>query len=107
MAEIPSNIAASAAQAGYQARQVAKERDANRASQVNSTDRQTKAVDDAGATVETGDNDAQISTNAEGSGSEGRSDDETTLSDDDVGDIKPQGGFTTDDDGRVHLDIEA
>ena len=69
MAEIPSDIASSAAQAGFQAREVAKDRDARSAGQSNAVDRQVKAVGEAGTTVETTDGDTRISSDAEGTGS--------------------------------------
>ena len=107
MAEIPSDIATSAAQAPFQARETVKEREIRRAGQAHAANRQVRTVDEAGTTVETTDADAQIFTDAEGQGSQGRQlDDESNL--------PPQEptpdhrkGVTTDNDGQLHLDLEA
>ena len=108
MAEIPSDIASSAAQAGFQARQVAKERDAHRAGSVDAAERQVKAVDEADSTVDTEDGDTAVFTNAEGQGSEGRSFED--LADENLAEqdeARPPNGVSTDDDGQTHLDIQA
>lgn len=106
MAEIPSDIASSAAQAGYQAHAVEGERAARRSGLQNSTDRQVKAVNESDTTVETDDADSRVYTDAEGGGSQGRSFEEPGQQ---VGDHevdKPVDGLTKDPDGRLHLDLE-
>lgn len=106
MAEMPSNIPASAAQAGFQAHEVNKEREAKRTSQSQAASKQVKALNEASGTVDTTDTDTAIFTDAEGTGSEGRTfeeeDQEQQTQDD-----KPQNGISTDDDGQQHLDLEA
>ena len=108
MAEIPSDIASSAAQAGFQARQVAKERDARSAGSIDAADRQVKAVDEADSTVDTEDGDTAVFTNAEGQGGQGRSFED--VADDDLaeqGEETSPNGVSTDDNGQTHLDIQA
>ena len=104
MAEIPSDIASSAAQAGFQARQTAKERDAQRAGGRDLAERQVRAVDEAGNTVDTEDGDTAVFTDAEGAGSQGRPfEEEAEGSEETAADV-------TDDDegiGDSHLDISA
>ena len=105
MAEIPSDIASSAAQAGFQARQVGKEREAHRAGQAQSADRQTKSIDETGEIVETGDGAAQVFTDAEGMGSQGRSTEQETP--EESQEPKTDDGITSDPDGQLHVDLEA
>ncbi len=106
MSQIPSDIAASAAQAGFQAREATKDREANRAGQSHAATRQVKTVDDAGTTVETTDADTAVFADAEGQGSQGRHTDEqpeaTTPNE-----PTKDSGITTDLDGRLHVDLEA
>lgn len=106
MAEIP-NIAASAAQAGFQAREVGKTRDADNAAQANAAARQTNAISQAGETVETEDADSQVFTESEGAGGQGRQldDDAAEATDGDAG--QSSKGITEDEDGHLHLDLEA
>ena len=105
MAEIPSDIASSAAQAGFKARQVGTEREARRAGQAQSADRQVKSIDESGNTVETEDGDAQVFTDAEGMGSQGRSMEQETPAESQ--EPKPDDGITSDPDGQLHVDLEA
>lgn len=109
MAEIPSEIASSAAQAGFKAQQVGAEREARRAAQATAADRQLKAVDEAAATVDTDDADTEVFTDAEeGGGSQGRTDQNEEEAADEDSSAKPKpGGITRDDDGRLHVDLEA
>ncbi len=106
MTQIPSDLPASAAQAGIQAGEVAKDRDARRSGNADAARRQLKAVDEAGATVDTDDADVAIFADAEGTGSEGRENlepeetpEEETQDDGD--------GIRRDDDGQLHVDLEA
>ncbi|MCO6437970.1 MAG: hypothetical protein J5J06_12835 [Phycisphaerae bacterium] len=104
MAEIPSDIAASAAQAGYQAREVGRERDAARTGQSHQAQQQNRNVTEAGEIVDTAELGTRVYSDAEGAGSQGRpfeSDDEQT---------KPESDDETPDDDRPdgerpHLDI--
>ena len=106
MSEIPSDVAASAAQAGFQGREVAKEREARRAGQADAVQRQVKTVDEAGNTVETTDQDAAVFTDAEGGGSEGREHEEAGPETGEAKKPPTNNGITRDDDGQLHVDIE-
>ncbi len=107
MAEIPSNLASSAAQSGVQSREVARGGDAARANTSAAVDRQVRSVEEAGATVDTEDADSQVFTDAEGSGGQGRSFEEGTAGEGGQGKGASDGGITKDDEGRLHLDLEA
>jgi hypothetical protein len=106
VSHIPNDIAASAAQAGLQAREVAAQREARRAAQANAVARQVKSVTDAGNTVETSDSDDQVFIDAEGQGSQGRATEEDEESTDQAADA-PVPTTPQDADGTIHLDIEA
>ena len=106
MAEIPSDIASSAAGSGLKARDVGKANDAERAGQANSAQRQVRNVGEVEVTVETTDDNSRVFADAEGSGSEGRSEEETASQDEPDTSQAPR-GITTDDDGTQHLDLEA
>ncbi len=108
MSQIPSDIAGSALQAGHQARDAARTRDAERAAQAHNAHRTAKAVDEAGTTVDTTDNDTAVFADAEGTGSKGRAYEEELLGE--AGDEQvPEAadGLTTGADGQVHLDVQA
>ncbi len=105
MSQIPSDIAASAAQAGFQAREVTKDREAHRAGQAHAATRQVKTVNDAGTTVETTDADTAVFTDAEGQGGQGRPFEEEASPPADEPGSPP--GITTGEDGRTHVDLEA
>ncbi len=107
MAEIPSHISSSAAQAGFQSREVGRERDAGRAGQANATQRQIKSVEEASDTVDTTDFDTRVTTDSEGSGSQGRSFEEDNPMEDSSTDQASVPGVTKDEDGQLHLDLEA
>ena len=108
MSGIPSDIAGSALQAGFQARDVGKVRDGERAGQAQTANKAAKAVDEAGSTVETSDNDTAIFADAEGTGSKGRAYEEELLEENtDEEDQDTSEGVTTDADGQLHLDLEA
>jgi hypothetical protein len=78
MSEIPSDIAGSSLQAGYQQADVAKTRDAERAGQVQAARNHLRAVDESSGTVETSDEATQVFTDAEGTGGQGRELEEET-----------------------------
>lgn len=107
MAEIPSDIASSAAQAGFKSEQVDKTRNAERAGQANAAKSQVKALDEVEDTVETTDDNTKVFSDAEGTGSQGRNLEEATEEPDDQAEPAGEGGITTDDDGHQHLDMEA
>ncbi len=106
MSEIPPDLPSSAAQSGVQAREVAKERDARRAGQADAATRHVKTVDEAGNTVETTDTDVAVFSDAEGGGSQGREPEERPPDE-----AAPTGqadtGIRKDEDGRLHVDLEA
>jgi len=103
MTEIPPDLPSSAAQSGVQAREIAKDREARRVGQAAAANRQLRSVDEAGSTVETGDEDVAVFTDAEGTGSEGRPFEEENPPEEEVG----RKGIERGDDGRFHIDIEA
>jgi len=107
MSEIPSDVAGSALQAGFQAGNVAQARDAERAGQANAAKTTARAADEAGSTVETTDNDTQVYADAEGTGSKGRPFEEEQLEESPTDQEQPEDGITTSQDGHQHLDIEA
>jgi len=105
MAGIPSDIAGSALQAGFQARKAAQAGQSERAGQGQAASR---AVDDSGNTIETSDNDAQVYADAEGTGSKGRVFEEDVLEPEDREDEQEESdGGTPPGEGGQHLDIEA
>lgn len=105
MAEIPSDIASSAAQAASKARDVAKVRDSHNTGRAQAGKRHIEAIDDAGSMVDTEDADARVFAEAEGSGSQGRAPDEAEV--EETAEKPPNEGVTRDDDGQLHLDLEA
>lgn len=106
MAEMPSDIISSAAQSGIQAREAANARNATRANTANAVNRQIQAADEAGSTVDTEDADTQIHADAEGTGSQGRPFEEGGGEDAAAG-AEAEDGVILDEDGRMHLDLEA
>ena len=103
MTGIPSDIAASSLQAGYQAREAAKDRDGHKVGQAAAATRQMRAVDESAATVETQDEDAQVYADAEGTGSQGRH-----LEDQESEESHSAGDADGASDGQEHrLDIQA
>ena len=106
VSHIPTDLAASVAQAGLQAREVAAQREARRAAQANAVARQVKSVTDAETTVETSDSDDQVFIDAEGQGSQGRANEEDEEASDPPTD-SPTNAAAGDPGGPMHLDIEA
>jgi hypothetical protein len=107
MAEIPSDIASSAAQSGYLSREVAKERGAARAGQSYAADRQVRSIDEAGDVVDTADDDARVFSDAEGQGNQGRDRKEGDGADQESTSATQREGVIRDDDGTLHVDLEA
>ena len=107
MAEIPSDIASSAAGSGLKARNVGKASDAERAGQAKAAQNQVRSVDEVEITVETTDDNAKVFADAEGSGSEGRSEEEGNAPQEEPGTSQEDRGITTDEDGTQHVDLEA
>ncbi len=106
MSQIPSDIAASAAQTGVQARQVTNDREVRRAGQAHAASQRVKTVNDADTTVETTNADVEVFTNAEGQGSQGRQLDQLLPPQEEPAPPAPP-GITTGEDGRLHVDLEA
>lgn len=108
MTQIPSDVPASAAQAGFQANEVAKEREARRAGLSHAANRQVRTVDEAGTTVDTEDADVAVFSDAEGTGSQGRErEKEETPPDAEKDAAGGDQGITKDVDGQLHVDLEA
>ena len=107
MSGIPSDIAGSSLQAGFQARDVGRVRDNERVGQAHSTNKTAKAIDEADNTVETEDGDTAVYADAEGTGSKGRGFEEELLEEEDSPEEDGQQGCNEGDDGQPHLDIEA
>lgn len=107
MTQIPSNLGASGAQAGFQAREIAKEHDARRVAQSDISKRQAKTVGETESTVETSDQDVAVFSDSEGGGSQGRDnlgeELEESVADEDVF----EDGIVRDENGDLHLDLEA
>jgi hypothetical protein len=84
-----------------------KEREARRAGQAQAADRQIKALDEAGGTVETDDADTQVFADAEGTGSMGREleSEEGETGQATNGDTAE--GVIHDEDGQPHIDLQA
>ena len=104
MADAPSPVASSAAQASFQAKAAADVRDAGRAAQSHAAVARVKTAVDESTTVETADSDVAVFANAEGSGSQGRqtetSPDENSGAPHESGD-----GISVDEQGRQYVDI--
>ena len=109
MSEIPPNISSSGAQAGFQQAEAARIRDAERAGQRAAARRGVQAIDDAGSTIETSDEDTAVFADAEGGGGQGRSPDEESneahTPEDQEADSA--GGVSTGQDGAPHIDVQA
>jgi len=108
MAEMPPPINASAAQAGFAAREAGKERDARQVGRVDAARRHVQSVDDAQTSVDTEDADTAVFTESEGQGSQGRTPDDEVSSNAPEADEKgTENGVRQGDDGRLHIDIQA
>lgn len=107
MSQIPSDIPASAAQAGFQANEVARERETRRAGQAHASRQQARTVDEAGATVDTEDADVAVFGDAEGSGSQGREETGQAEPEPCADDSDQKEGIIKDGDGQLHVDLEA
>jgi len=107
MADIPP-IAASSVQAGYTQAEAGKVKDAAEAANAHAAGRNMRAINDAGAIIETSEQDTAIFADAEGSGGKGRQEQEESNDDFEHHEQKDSGdGISTDDKGIAHVDIEA
>ncbi len=107
MSQIPNDLAISAAQTPFQARQATAEDDARRAGEANAASRQVKATTEEGTTVETTDADVAVFADAEGSGSQGRPFEQAAAEEQQEPLPPTPTGITHDADGRLHIDLEA
>jgi len=107
MAEIPSDISTSAAQAGYKSEQADKTRSGERAGQAHAAERQVRSLNEVEDTVETTDDNTKVFSDAEGTGSQGRDVEDEGGGANDKPPEGEQPGITTDEDGHQHLDVEA
>ncbi len=107
MSAVPPDIVGSSAQAGYHQADVAKIRDGERAGQTNAATRRARAIDDAGNTIETGDSDIEVHADAEGAGGQGRATEEEAGENAPSESSDRRVGFHRDDDGELHVDIQA
>ena len=108
MSGIPSDVAASSLQAGYQAREAAKLGSKERSGTVGADGGRERKVDEAGEVVETSDHDTQVFADADGAGSQGRSaEDEAARTADEEPTAPELDGISHDADGNPHLDLEA
>lgn len=106
MSSIPPNIVGPILQAGITQRQASRILENEREQQQAAAESTGKLHDRLEAVDET-DNDTKVNTDAEGLGSQGRF---TAESDDGSSTETPTdsaGGITRDDDGQLHLDLEA
>ncbi len=107
MADIPPNVASSAAQAGYVQSEASRTRDAARAGQAQAARDNVKAVDEAGNTISTDEEDTQVYTDSEGTGGKGREHEEEQP-ESSIGEGQTiEDGIRTDEEGRPRLDIQA
>ncbi len=107
MSQIPSDIAVSGLGAGYHAREAARPRDAERAAESTAARQEARAIDDAGRSVETTDDDTQIFADAEGAGSQGRPFADAEANEDSEEDPEAPPGISTGPDGRPRIDLQA
>ena len=105
--DAPSPIASSIAGAPLQSRDAIEAGEARRAGQHNAIRRQAQTVTDAGATVETTDADARVFGDTEGTGSQGRELEEQDSQPNEQNPPKNPPGIATDQDGNLHVDLEA
>ncbi len=105
MADIPP-IASSAAQAGFQQADVSKTRNAERSAQSIAANKSVKAMDASDTSIETTDTDTAVFSDAEGMGGQGRSEEEQ-LEHGVEQDGADAPGVQADDDGNLHLDVQA
>lgn len=108
MSDIPPDVVGSSLQAGFQQAEISKARDAQRAAQSHAAKTGAKAIDDAGTTIETGDEDTAVFADAEGTGGQGReSEEESTEAHPESNAEGRAEGMDNEDDGLTHVDIEA
>jgi hypothetical protein len=107
MSDIPPPIAISGAQAGFAQAEASRAKDAERSGQSAAQRNGVKSIDEAGSVIETSDEDTAVFTDSEGGGGQGRADEESLPEEDAETEGVAENGLTRDDDGEIHLDIQA
>lgn len=103
MSTLPPNLVGPILQSNLTQRKAAQIQDSERNQRTNADRRQTKAIDEQDSTVETTDNDTQVHSDAEGSGSQGRPFTETPEPETPADEFE----HNPDDDHGQHIDLEA
>jgi len=105
----PADIAGASLQAQAQARDVAQVRDSAKAAERQAGEREAHAIDEAGDTVETTDDDTRVFTDGQGAGGQGREfSDEQPEGEDQTGAVTYDNeGRHQDADDTPRLDIQA
>ena len=105
MSTIPPNIVGPIVQSGAAQKQAARALEGEREQQSNAVAAGNKISEKAAETVGETDNDARVHTDAEGSGGQGGSSGEEHAGPEH--DDNDQSGIRRDDDGQLHVDLEA
>ena len=107
MSTIPPNLVGPIIQSGAAQKQAARALEGEREQQSNAVVAGNKISEKAAGTVGETDNDARVHTDAEGSGGQGGStgEEHTDSKHDDNADSNS--GIRRDDDGQLHVDLEA
>ena len=97
----------SAIQSTQSQRQAGESREVEELRNANANAKQVARNEEMDSTVETTDSDTQVNTDGGGQGSQGRQFAEESEEHDQAEEGSGKGGFTVDDDGQMHLDLEA
>jgi hypothetical protein len=108
MSAIPPNLAGAILQAGVQQQNVARVQDSEREQQENAALKGAQRSEHASEAIGDQDDETQVNSDSEGAGSQGRafqsSDDDPATTDDSA---TSAGGISRDEDGQLHIDLEA
>ena len=107
MSSIPPNVVGPILQAGTTQKQASRALENEREQQSNAVLAGSKMREQAAETVGEADNDARVHTDAEGAGSQGRHSGEEQADDKPDEDQAPGHGIHRDDEGQLHVDLEA
>ncbi len=105
MSTIPPNIVGPIVQSGAAQKQAARVLEGEREQQSNAVAAGNKMSEKAAEMVGEADNDSRVHTDAEGSGGQGRSAGEEHA--ESKHDENPDSGIRRDDEGQLHVDLEA
>ncbi len=105
MSTIPPNIVGPIVQSGAAQKQAARALEGEREQQSNAVAAGNKMSEKAAGTVGETDNDSRVHTDAEGSGGQGRGAGEEHA--ESKHDDNPDSGIRRDDEGQLHVDLEA